>query len=159
MMRRRRPRRRRCRCRRQHCCRRRSSPCHRHCRWDPRPHRWIIDVALPSDSPPWPTGLTARRLSDGICGRRGPEGHWKPRQRFPERGRAPISQTIQVETSQYGKRRWLSHDPVNGSWFSSCHRNRVSLHALNVATDGYWPFGFTDPETAQLDRLYDAEAY
>ena len=126
---------------------------------DPRPHRWIIDVALPSDSPPWPTGLTARRLSDGICGRRGPRGHWKPRQRFPERGRAPISQTIQVETSQYGKRRWLSHDPVNGSWFSSCHRNRVSLHALNVATDGYWPFGFTDPETAQLDRLYDAEAY
>jgi hypothetical protein len=94
-----------------------------------------------------------------VCGRRGPEGHWKPKQRFPERGRAPISQTIQVETSQYGKRRWLSHDPVNGSWFSSCHRNRVALHALIVATDGLWPFGFTDTETGQLDRLYDAEAY
>ena len=126
---------------------------------DPRQHSWIVDVPLPSDSPPWPTGLSARRLSDAICGRRGPDGHWKPKHRFPERGRAPISKTIQVETSQYGKRRWLSHDPVNGSWFSSCHRNRVSLHALNVATDGYWPFGFTDPETAQLDRLYDAEAY
>lgn len=33
------------------------------------------------------------------------------------------------------------------------------MHALNVATDGYWPFGFTDSHTAQLDRLYDAEAY
>jgi len=126
---------------------------------DPRQHSWIVDVPLPSDSPPWPTGLSARRLSDPICGRRGPDGHWKPKHQFPERARAPISQTIQVETSQYGKRRWLSHDPVNASWFSSCHRNRVSLHALNVATDGYWPFGFTDPETGQLDRLYDAEAY
>jgi hypothetical protein len=126
---------------------------------DPRKHSWIIDNPLPSDSPPWPTGLNTRRLSDPVCGRRGPEGHWKPKHRFPERGRAPISQTIQVETSQYGKRRWLSHDPVNGSWFSSCHRNRVALHALIVATDGLWPFGFTDTETGQLDRLYDAEAY
>jgi hypothetical protein len=33
------------------------------------------------------------------------------------------------------------------------------MHALIVATDGYWPFGFTDPETGQLDRLYDADAY
>ena len=126
---------------------------------DPRRHSWILEESLPSDSPPWPTGLNTRRLSDSVCGRRGPEGHWKPKHRFPERGRAPISQTIQVETSQYGKRRWLSHDPVNGSWFSSCHRNRVALHALIVATDGLWPFGFTDTETGQLDRLYDAEAY
>jgi hypothetical protein len=126
---------------------------------DPRQHSWILADSLPSDSPPWPTGLTTRRLTDAVCGRRGPDGHWKPKQRFPERGRAPISQTIQVETSQYGKRRWLSHDPVNGSWFSSCHRNRVALHALIVATDGLWPFGFTNTETGQLDRLYDAEAY
>lgn len=126
---------------------------------DPRQHSWIIEDPLPSDCPPWPTGLTTRRLTDAVCGRRGPDGHWKPKQGFPERGRAPISQTIQVETSQYGKRRWLSYDPVKESWFSSCHRNRVALHALIVATDGYWPFGFTDPETGQLDRLYDAEAY
>lgn len=33
------------------------------------------------------------------------------------------------------------------------------MHALIVATDGLWPFGFTDLETGQLDRLYDAEAY
>ena len=126
---------------------------------DPRHHSWIIEDPLASDSPPWPTGLTTRRQSDAVCGRRGPDGHWKPKQGFPERGRAPIRQTIQVETSQYGKRRWLSFDPVNGSWFSSCHRNRVAMHALVVATDGYWPFGFTDPETGQLDRLYDADAY
>ena len=126
---------------------------------DPRRHSWILEDSLPSDSPPWPTGLNTRRLTDSVCGRRGPDGHWKPKQRFPERGRAPISQIIQVETSQYGKRRWLSHDPVNGSWFSSCHRNRVALHALVVATDGLWPFGFTHTETGQLDRLYDTEAY
>jgi len=126
---------------------------------DPRQHSWIIEKPLPSDSPPWPTGLNTRRLSDAVCGRRGPDGHWKPKQGFPERGRAPISQTIQVETSQYGKRRWMSHDPVNGTLFTSCHRNRVAMHALLVATDGYWPFGFTDIETGQLDRLYDAEAY
>lgn len=126
---------------------------------DPRRHNWIIENPLPSDSPPWPTGVNARRLQDAVCGRRGLEGHWMPRERFPERGRAPISQTIQVETSQYGKRRWLSHDPVSDTWFSSCHRNRVALHALIVATDGLWPFGFTDLEKGQLDRLYDAEAY
>jgi len=126
---------------------------------DPRRHIWSIDNPLPSDSPPWPTGVNARRLQDAVCGRRGLEGHWMPRERFPERGRAPISQTIQVETSQYGKRRWLSHDPVSDAWFSSCHRNRVALHALIVATDGLWPFGFTDLEKGQLDRLYDADAY
>lgn len=126
---------------------------------DPRRHNWIIENPLPSDSPPWPTGVNARRLQDAVCGRRGLDGHWMPRERFPERGRAPMSQMIQAETSQYGKRRWLSHDPVSDGWFSSCHRNRVALHALIVATDGLWPFGFTDLEKGQLDRLYDAEAY
>ena len=126
---------------------------------DPRQHSWIIETPLPSDSPPWPTGINTRRVNDAVCGRRGPEQHWKPKTNFPERGRAPISQTIQAETSQYGKRRWHSHDPINGSQFTSCHRNRVALHSLIVATDGLWPFGFTDIETGQLDRLYDAEAY
>lgn len=126
---------------------------------DPRQHSWIIDTPLPSDSPPWPTGINTRRVNDAVCGRRGPEQHWKPKCNFPERGRAPVSQTIQAETSQYGKRRWHSHDPINGSRFTSCHRNRVALHSLIVATDGLWPFGFTDAETGQLDRLYDAEAY
>jgi len=126
---------------------------------EPRQHSWIIEAPLPSDSPPWPTGINTRRVNDAVCGRRGPEQHWKPKSNFPERGRAPISQTIQAETSQYGKRRWHSHDPINGSLFTSCHRNRVALHALIVATDGLWPFGFTDIETGQLDRLYDAEAY
>ena len=43
--------------------------------------------------------------------------------------------------------------------FSSCHRNRVALHALVVATDGLWPFGFTNSDIGQIDRLYDCEAY
>ena len=126
---------------------------------DPIRHHWMIEDPLPSDSPPWPTGVNSRVYSDPICGRRGPNCHWMPAERFPERGRAPISQTIQAETSSYGKRRWLSHDPINGSLFSSCHRNRVSLHSLIVATDGYWPFGFTDYEKNQIDRLYDSDSY
>jgi len=126
---------------------------------DPSQHLWFIEAPLSSDSPPWPSGQNSRRVSDAICGRRGSDQHWKPLEPFPERGRAPVSLKIQAETSQYGKRRWHSHDPVSDTLFSSCHRNRVALHALIVATDGLWPFGFTDSSTGQLDRLYDADAY
>jgi len=126
---------------------------------DPSQHQWIIEEPLASDSPPWPTGQSSRRNSDAVCGRRGLDQHWKPFKPFPERGRAPVSLKIQAETSQYGKRRWHSQDPVSDTLFSSCHRNRVALHALIVATDGLWPFGFTDSGAGQLDRLYDADAY
>ncbi len=126
---------------------------------DPSQHLWTIEASLPSDRPPWPSGQNTRPASDAVCGSRGLDQHWKPSERFPERGRAPISLKIQCETSQYGKRRWHSHDPVTDLVFSSCHRNRVALHALIVATDGLWPFGFTSSETGQIDRLYDADAY
>ena len=126
---------------------------------DPSQHLWFIEAPLSSDSPPWPSGQTSRRSSDSICGRRGLDQHWKPLKPFPERGRAPVSLKIQAETSQYGKRRWHSKDPVSNTLFTSCHRNRVALHALIVATDGLWPFGFTDSGAGQLDRLYDADAY
>ena len=39
------------------------------------------------------------------------------------------------------------------------HQFVLCLHALIVATDGLWPFGFTDSGAGQLDRLYDADAY
>ena len=125
---------------------------------DPRSHTWIIESPLPSDSPPWPSGLRGRRLSDAVCGRRG-EHHFKPAQPLPEKHRASIHLKIEAETSTYGKRRWHSVDPVQDVVFSSCHRNRVALHALVVATDGLWPFGFTDSDIGQIDRLYDCEAY
>lgn len=129
--------------------------------WVPAPltNTWTLEQPLLSDGATWPTGVRGRRLADGICGRRGPEFHWKTAQPLPERYRAPNSLKIEVETSTYGKRRWHSFDPVRNEEFSSCHRNRVALHALIVATDGLWPFGFTDEETGQLDRLYDADAY
>lgn len=125
---------------------------------DPSTHAWILDAALPSDSPPWPIGLRSRLSSEAICGRRG-EHHSKPGQHLPEGYRASIHLKIEAETSTYGKRRWHSHDTAMGTLFSSCHRNRVALHALVVATDGLWPFGFTDSDIGQIDRLYDAEAY
>jgi hypothetical protein len=126
---------------------------------DPRASLWILDTPCQSDSPPWPLGLKTRVTTTAVCGRRGLDHHWMPAQPFPEGGRAPVSLKIQAEASAYGKRRWLSRDPVSDSVFVSCHRNRVALHALVVATNGLWPFGFTDPEIGQLDRLYDADVY
>lgn len=125
---------------------------------DPSAQAWIIEESLQSDRPSWPIGLQSRRVSDAVCGRRG-EHHWKPAQPLPAGHRASIHLRIEAETSRYGKRRWHSHDPTTGKEFSSCHRNRVALHALVVATDGLWPFGFTDSDIGQIDRLYDCEAY
>lgn len=129
--------------------------------WVPEPREcsWILDEAQRSDLQHWPTGGKAITRRDGICGQRGIDYHWKPTNSFPEGGRAPIRQSIQAEVSPYGRRRWHSRDDVRDSVFSSCHRNRVALHALEVATNGLWPFGLTDAETGQLDRLYDADAY
>lgn len=125
---------------------------------DPRSLAWIIESPLASDSPPWPSGLRSRRLSEAVCGRRG-DHHFKPAWPLPEKHRASIHLRIEGETSTYGKRRWHSVDPVQDVVFSSCHRNRVALHALLVDTDGLWPFGFTDSDIGQIDRLYDCEAY
>jgi hypothetical protein len=125
---------------------------------DPRSHPWIIESPLPSDSTPWPNGLRGRRRSEDVCGRRG-KHHFKPSHPLPEGHRASIHLKIVAEISAYGKRRWHSVDPVKDVMFSSCHRNRVALHALLVATDGLWPFGFTDSGIGQIDRLYDCEAY
>ena len=125
---------------------------------DPTQHVWILEAPLASDSPPWPTGLRARRLADAVCGRRG-DYHWKPSQPLPEGHRANINLKIEAEISAYGKRRWHCYDPVRETVFSSCHRNRAALHALEVDTNGLWPFGFTNLEAGQIDRLYDADAY
>ena len=125
---------------------------------DPSSQAWILKEPLQSDSPPWPIGLQSRRTSEPVCGRRG-NAHYRPAQPLPEGHRASIHLKYEAETSSYGKRRWHSLDPVTDTVFSSCHRNRVALHALVVATDGLWPFGFTDSDIGQIDRLYDAEAY
>lgn len=134
---------------------------------DPRSHPWIIESPLPSDSPPWPSGLSGRRRSEDICGQRG-EHHFKPSQPLPKKHRASIHLKIEAETSKYGKRRWHSVDSVKDVMFSSCHRNRVVLHAVMAKTEeqgaktarrGLWPFGFTDSDIGQIDRLYDCEAY
>lgn len=126
---------------------------------DPSTHDWVIHSVLPCDSPSWPLGAKSATTNDSICGRRGLDYHWKPSPPLPEGGRAPINLKIDLETSRYGCRRWHSRDTDRDLVFTSCHRNRAALHALVVATNGLWPFGFTDPIAGQLDRLYDAEAY
>jgi hypothetical protein len=62
---------------------------------------------------------------------------------------------IQVEKGYYGRRRWHSED--HAGRFTSCHRNRVALHSINEATDGFWPFGIASGNTVL--RLYDADAH
>lgn len=130
------------------------------CDWvpDPTAHAWILEEPLAGDLPPWPLGLQSKRGFEAICGRRG-EHHCRPAEPLPEGHRASIHLKIESETSIYGKRRWHSHDSARDAVFSSCHRNRAALHALVVATDGLWPFGFTDSDVGQIDRLYDCEAY
>jgi hypothetical protein len=128
--------------------------------WVPEPsaHDWIIEAPLSGDSPPWPTGLQSKHSNEAVCGRRG-EHHYRSAQPLPAGHRASIHLKIEAETSTYGKRRWHSHDHALDTVFTSCHRNRVALHALVVATDGLWPFGFTDSDVGQIDRLYDCEVY
>jgi hypothetical protein len=126
---------------------------------DPSTHDWVIHSVLPCDSPSWPLGAKSATTNDSVCGRRGLDYHWKPSPPLPEGGRAPINLKIDLETSRHGCRRWHSRDTDRDLVFTSCHRNRAALHALVVATNGLWPFGFTDPIAGQLDRLYDAEAY
>lgn len=126
---------------------------------DPFDHDWAIRASLPSDCPPWPYGSHNIINKDSICGRRGLEYHWKNTPPLPEGDRAPINLKIEAEISRYGRRRWYSRDVDQDSVFVSCHRNRVAMHALIVATNGLWPFGITDHQVGQLDRLYDADAY
>ena len=128
--------------------------------WVPEPsaHDWIIEAPLSGDSPPWPTGLQSKHSNEAVCGKRG-EHHYKSAQPLPAGHRASIHLKIEAETSTYGRRRWHSHDHALDTVFTSCHRNRVALHALVVATDGLWPFGFTDSDVGQIDRLYDCEVY
>lgn len=129
---------------------------------DPTMHSWIIEAPLASDTPHWPRGGRAcPPQTDKVCGRRERKRrfyHWKPVDPLPKGYQESIDLKIEKEISSYGKRRWLSKDPVRDKVFQSCHRNRVALHALIVSTD-LWPFGFTNLETGQIDRLYDADAY
>lgn len=127
---------------------------------DPAGHHWYIDRPIESDGPTWPPGLGFRMDTHRICGRRGRGNHRQASRSILEAGsRAPDSLRIDSECSRYGRRRWHSHDHECGRVFTSCHRNRVALHALVVATNGNWPFGITDATTGQIDRLYDADAY
>lgn len=128
--------------------------------WVPNPtkHLWIIDAPLASDTPPWPRGVRTRPRPDEVCGRRG-NYHRKPSQHLPKEHQAAIDLKIEAEISASGKRRWHSKDEVRDKVFRSCHRNRVALHALEVDTNGLWPFGFTNLEARQIDRLYDVDAY
>lgn len=115
---------------------------------------WIVDIPLPSDGPEWPISLGYRLEVLRICDQR--KGAHRPLGNCLD-PRAPRSLAIEQEISRYGRRRYHSHDPDHP--LSSCHRNRVALHALTQATNGSWPFGITSRHPTTVDRLYDADAF
>ncbi len=119
----------------------------------PIPISWQVEQA-DCDGPDWASLPQPSLIPDSICGNRngshrkldGPHRHDLV---------APVSTTIHRERGSYGRYRWHSED--HSGRFTSCHRNRVALHALNEATDGFWPFGIGSSNT--LLRIYDADAY
>lgn len=127
--------------------------------WVEEPHSraWIFEDCEDCDGFRWPYGLGFQMATERICGRRGPGYHTAPSLKVGMR--APVSLSIDCERSRYGRRRWHSHDPNGDGIFTSCHRNRVALHALVEATNGDWPFWIADSRAARIERLYDAEAY
>lgn len=118
---------------------------------------WLFEQCEDCDGFKWPSGLGFQMATERICGRRSPGYHVSPT--LAAGVRAPVSLSIDRECSRYGRRRWHSHDPNGGKSFTSCHRNRVALHALLEATNGVWPFWVADARAARIERLYDAEAY
>lgn len=127
--------------------------------WVEHPHSraWLFEQCEDCDGFRWPSGLGFQMATERICGRRGPAYHVSPT--LAAGGRAPVSLSIDRECSRYGRRRWHSHDPNGGEPFTSCHRNRVALHALLEATNGIWPFWIANAPAVRIERLYDAEAY
>jgi hypothetical protein len=124
---------------------------------DPHSAAWLFEQCKDCDGFRWPSGLGFQMATERICGRRGPLYHVSPI--LKEGMRAPVSLRIDRESSRYGRRRWHSHSPNGGATFTSCHRNRVALHALLQATKGAWPFWVAERRLARIERLYDAEAY
>lgn len=70
---------------------------------------------------------------------------------------ALLGTTIEEEQGLYGRYRWHITDSHH-ECFSSCHRNRVVLCALNDITNGLWPFGANAAKGTIL-RILDADAY
>ena len=130
---------------------------------DPMREAWIIDTPEHCDGPSWPSGLGFQMVTRRICNLRGPGKHINAlnlrRERDLELVRRLRGLYIEREKSRYGRMRWHSRDHHDGRVFSSCHRNRVALHASVMATDGVWPFGIADRTTSRIERFYDVHAY
>jgi hypothetical protein len=120
----------------------------------PIPISWQVEQA-DCDGPAWPSSPQPSMLHATIRGNRN-GSHRDPGGNLHYELMAPTTTTIQVEQGSYGRYRWHSED--HSGRFTSCHRNRVALHALNEATEGFWPFGIVSGSHTVL-RLYDADAY
>lgn len=122
---------------------------------DPRLISWQVEPSE-CDHTDWsgsPLHLISRT---GIVGVRNGE-HRDPGDALPKGWMADDSLSIIQEQGLNGRYRW-HHDDKDHERFSSCHRNRVALHALNDITDGFWPFGANGAKQT-IVRIYDADAY
>ena len=121
---------------------------------DPVPISWQVEPQE-CDRTDWGAVAGHSEISSRITGHRGGQ-HRHPGERLSDGMVAPSHTAIQMEQGTNGRCRW--HSEEHGGRFSSCHRNRVVLHALNEITNGLWPFG-TNSKRWAIHRIYDADAY
>jgi len=122
---------------------------------DPKPISWVVEP-LECDRTDWSSSPHHTIRPRRICGIRKGE-HRHPGNRLSDHEMAKPHTTIDEEQGLNGRYRWHYVDQHHDR-FSSCHRNRVALHALNDDTNGLWPFGASTKKNTIL-RLYDADAY
>ncbi|MEB3320226.1 MAG: hypothetical protein VKI63_04730 [Cyanobium sp.] len=122
---------------------------------DPRPISWQVEPSE-CDHTDW-SGSSDHPIRDiRIVGMRQGD-HRHTGEALPQDMIAKESLTILQEQGLNGRYRW-HHTDKHHERFSSCHRNRVVLYALNDATNGLWPFG-ANCAKATIVRIYDADAY
>ena len=122
---------------------------------DPKPISWQVETS-DCDHTDWSPSPHHTIKRSEICGVRKGE-HLHPGAKIPATMMAKNDLTILQEQGLNGRYRW-HHDDKDHERFSSCHRNRVVLYALNDATDGFWPFG-ASPSKCTVLRIHDADAY
>lgn len=121
---------------------------------DPVPISWQVEPQE-CDRTDWAALPGHSEISTRITGHRQGQ-HRHPGSKLSAELMAPSHTAIQMEQGTNGRYRWHSED--HSGRFSSCHRNRVVLHALNETTNGFWPFG-ASTKRLSISRIYDADAY
>ena len=122
---------------------------------------WVV-LPKECDGPDWPRCARDHYFcEEQICGtRKGRHLDYSQplEELFRYDDKASPSKAVIHREHGFGRVRWRSPDDGHGP-FLSCHRNRAALHAIDCATNGFWPFGFPSRQKPLIERFYDADAY